>query len=109
MRRGLVVGGAGLALFAILMAGRDGAREATVTRRPVRGATARASVANDPAVVDLRLHRLRITPDLRRASSETCSDSNRNKLHRLCLTRMHPRAVLRRVRSQSRSGRRPFP
>ena len=62
MRRGLVVGGAGLALFAILMAGRDGAREATVTRRPVRGATARASVANDPAVVDLRLHRLRITP-----------------------------------------------
>ena len=61
-RRVLVVGGAGLALFAVLMAGCAGAPEATSERRSVRGATARASVASDSAVVDLHLHRLRITP-----------------------------------------------
>ena len=61
-RRVVIVGGAGLALFAVLMAGCDGAPEAAVERRPVRGATARASVANDSAVVDLRLHPLRVTP-----------------------------------------------
>ena len=62
MGGGLVVGGAGLALFAVLMAGRDAAPEASTARRQVRGA-ARASVANDAPVVDLRLHRLRNTPD----------------------------------------------
>ena len=61
-RRVVVVRGAGLALFAVLMAGCGGAPETAVARRPVRGATARASVANDSAVVDLHLHRLRITP-----------------------------------------------
>jgi len=109
MRRGLVVGGAGLALSAILMAGRDGAPEATVTRRPVRGATAKASAASDPAVVDLRLHRLRITPGSSESVERNLFRFESQQLHRLCLTRMHPRAVLRRVRSQSRSGRRPFP
>ncbi len=110
MRRGLVVGGAGLAFFAVLMVGCDGAPEAAATRRPVRGATARASVANDPAVVDLRLHRLRITPgasesverNLFRFESAPSSTASAD-------ARCTPGAVLRRVRSQSRSGRRPFP
>lgn len=61
-RRVLVIGGAGLALFAVLMAERDGAPQAVAARRPIRGATARASDASHSAVVDLRLHRLRITP-----------------------------------------------
>ena len=61
-RRVRVIGGAGLGLFAVLMAGCDAAPESAATRRPVRGATTRASVANDSAVVDLRLHSLRTTP-----------------------------------------------
>jgi len=61
-RRVLVIGGMGLALFAVLIAGRDGAPEAVTARRPVRGATAKVSDANDSAVVDLHLNRLRITP-----------------------------------------------
>jgi hypothetical protein len=62
MRRGLAVAGVGLALSGILMLGRDDPPDATVSRRPVRGAAARASAANTPGVVDLRLHRLRISP-----------------------------------------------
>ena len=62
MRRGLAVEGAGLALFGILMVGCNDAPDAAVTRRPVRGAAARASAANDSVVVDLRLHRLRTAP-----------------------------------------------
>jgi len=61
MQVGLVVGLAGLALFAVLLAGRDDAPETAPARRPVRGASARASAANELAVEDLRLNRLRAT------------------------------------------------
>ena len=109
MRRGLVVGGAGLALFAVLMVGCDGAPEAAATRRPVRGATARASVANDPAVVDLRLHRLRITPG--------ASESVERNLFRFESrpASAPPPSARRRARSvaclpsRSQSDRRPLP
>lgn len=55
MRRKLAVGG--VALFGLVMVGCDDA-PAAVGRR-ARGATPRATVAKDPGVVDLRLHRLR--------------------------------------------------
>ena len=62
MQRGLAVAGVGVALFGILVVGRDNAPEAAAVRRPVRAAAARASAANDPVVVDLRLHRLQTAP-----------------------------------------------
>ena len=61
MQLSLVVGLACLALFAVLLAGRDNAPATAAARRPVRGSSARASAANELAVEDLRLNRLRIT------------------------------------------------
>ena len=61
MRRELAVGGVGVALFGLLMVGCDDAPAAAVGRS-ARGATATATVAKEPDVVDLRLHRLRTAP-----------------------------------------------